>query len=266
MKSAPCPLITLLVWGVEDTDKPFGISFFKLFPGMVVLVPTDCAVWGAFEKANLCSNAASSYVTGLELTLKTKMTKWWDMTSNVNLFTSKINTGIAGQAEQDQFASWFGKLNNTFKLFKNFTMQLSGEYQSKTILPPGGSGGSSGGGGRGGGGGMFGGGGGGMFGQATSSQGYVRANYFVDGGLRYEFLKNKQASASLNVNDIFRTRRSNVHSESPFFTQDVFRRRDPQVMRINFNWRFGKFDANLFKRKNNKNQGGDGMDGVNMGQ
>lgn len=211
---------------------------------------------------NTYINAASSYVTGLELTLKTKMTKWWDMTTNVNLFTSKINTGIAGQPEQEQFASWFGKVNNTFKLFKNFTMQVSGDYQSKTILPPGGGGGG-GGGGRGGG--MFGG-GGGMFGQSSSAQGYVRANYFVDAGFRYEFMKSKQASVSLNINDIFRTRRSDIHSESPFFTQDVFRRRDPQVARLNFNWRFGKFDANLFKRKNNKNQGGDGMDGVNMGQ
>jgi|CXWL01.1.fsa_nt_gi outer membrane receptor protein involved in Fe transport len=210
---------------------------------------------------NTYINAASSYVTGLELILKTKMTKWWDMTTNMNLFTSKINTGIAGQPEQEQFASWFGKLNNTFKLFKNFTMQLSGEYQSKTILPPGGSSSSGGGGGRGG---MFG--GGGMYGQATSSQGFVRANYFVDAGFRYEFLKNRQASVSLNINDIFRSRRSDVHSESPYFTQDVFRRRDPQVVRLNFNWRFGKFDANLFKRKNNKNQGTDGMDGMNMGQ
>ncbi len=210
---------------------------------------------------NTYINAASSYVTGLEMTLKTKMTKWWDMTTNLNLFTSKINTGIAGQPEQEQFASWFTKLNNQFKLFKNFSMQVSGEYQSKTILPPGGSG-NSGGGGRGG---MFGGGGGG-FGQSSSSQGYVRANYFVDAGFRYEFLKNKQASLSLNINDIFRTRRSDVHSESLFFTQDVFRRRDPQVLRLNFNWRFGKFDPSLFKRKNNKNQGTDGMDGVNMGQ
>ncbi|HUR65375.1 MAG TPA: TonB-dependent receptor [Chitinophagaceae bacterium] len=208
---------------------------------------------------NTYINAASSYVTGLELTLKTKMTKWWDMTTNMNLFTSKINTGIAGQPEQDQFASWFGKLNNTFKLFKNFSMQLSGEYQSKTVLPPGS--GVGGGGGRGGGGGGF----GGMFGQSSSSQGYVRANYFVDAGFRYELLKNKQASLSLNINDIFRTRRSDIHSESPYFTQDVFRRRDAQIVRLNFNWRFGKFDPNLFKRKNQKNQGSDGMD-INMGQ
>ena len=124
---------------------------------------------------NTYINAASSYVTGLELTLKTKMNKWWDMTINMNLFTSKINTGIAGQPEQEQFASWFGKLNNTFKLFKNFSMQLSGEYQSKTILPPGsGVGGSGGGGGRGGGG--FG--GGGMFGQTSSSQGLCTCQLF----------------------------------------------------------------------------------------
>ena len=103
-----------------------------------------------------------------------------------------------------------------------------------------------------------------MFGQATSSQGYQRANYFVDAGFRYEFLKNKQASFSLNINDIFRTRRSDIHSESPFFVQDVFRRRDPQILRLNFNWRFGKFDPNLFKRKNNKNPDNGQGDMMNM--
>lgn len=210
---------------------------------------------------NTYINANSAYVTGLEMTLKTKMNKWWDLTSNLNLFTSKINIDLPGQPEQDQFASWFAKVNNTFKLPKNFTVQLSGNYQSKTVLPPGGSGG--GGGGRGGGGPM--GGGGGMFGQTTSSQGYVRANYWVDAAIRFEFLKTKQASISLNVSDIFRTRRSDVHSESAFFIQDAFRRRDAQILRLNFSWRFGKFDPNLFKRKNMKNQGDD-SDNMNMSQ
>ncbi len=203
-------------------------------------------------------NANSSYVTGLELVSKNKITKWWDLTTNFNLFTSKINTGIEGQPEQDQFASWFAKLNNSFKLFKNFTLQLSGEYQSKSVLPPGGSGG---GGGRGGG--MMMGGGGGMFGQASAAQGYIRANYFVDAAIRYDFLKEKRASVSLNVNDIFRTRRQDIYSESSDFVQNIFRRRDPQILRLNLSWRFGKFDTNLFKRKNSKNQE-NGMDMMNM--
>jgi len=212
---------------------------------------------GKEQLVNTYINANSSYVTGLELISKNKMSKWWDMTTNLNLFTSKININDPLQTQQDQFASWFFKLNNTFKLPKNFTIQLSGDYTSKTVLPPGGSGG---GGNRGGGpGGM------GMgFGQATTAQGYVRANYSVDAGLRFEFLKNKAASLSLNINDIFRTRRQSVYSASPYFTQDVFRRRDPQVFRLNFSWRFGKFDANLFKRKNQKNQdnGTDMMNGI----
>ncbi len=206
---------------------------------------------------NTYINADNSYVSGLELTAKIKMTAWWDMVPNINLFTSKITINDPKQPDPDQFASWFGKLNNTFKLPKNFTLQLSGEYQSKTVLPPGG-------GGRGGGGRGFGGGFGGGFGQTNASQGFIRPNYFVDMGLRYEFLKNKTASISVNWNDIFRTRRTNIFSESSSFEQNVFRRRDPQVVRINFNWRFGKFDASLFKRKNLKGEG-EGMQGVGDG-
>jgi hypothetical protein len=86
----------------------------------------------------------------------------------------------------------------------------------------------------------------------------------VDAAVRYEFLKNRTASISLNVNDIFRTRRQDIHSESAFFSQDVFRRRDPQILRLNFNWRFGKFDASLFKRKNMKSES-QGIDASQMG-
>ncbi|HEX7845259.1 MAG TPA: TonB-dependent receptor [Chitinophagaceae bacterium] len=211
--------------------------------------PTDKQVTNTYINAN------SSYVTGFEAIVKNKVTKWWDLTTNFNLFTSKINVDDPSVQEQDQFASWFAKVNNSFKLPKNFSLQLSADYQSKTILPPGGSGG-----GRGGGmgGPMFGGGG-------NTAQGFVRPVYGVDFAFRYDFLKNKQASVSLNINDIFRTRVQDVHSESPLVIQDVFRRRDPQIVRINFNWRFGKFDASLFKRKNNRQQG-EGMDGGMMGQ
>ena len=199
---------------------------------------------------NTFINANSSYVTGLELISKNKITKWWDLTSNLNLFTAKIN--ITGQTNP-QFPSYFAKLNNSFKLPKNFSFQLSGDYTSKIITSPGGS---AGGGGRGGG--MFGGGG------ATASQGYIRPNYGVDAAIRFEFLKNKTASLSLNVNDIFKTRRYNAHSASGFFVQDIYRVRDQQVFRLNFNFRFGKFDAALFKRKNTNADSNIDMGNVNQ--
>lgn len=213
-------------------------------------------ITGKDQLINTYINANSSYVTGFEATLKNNIVKWWELTTNLNIFTSKIDIDDPSIPQQDQFASWFVKINNNFKASNKLSFQLSGSYQSKTILPPGGSGG--GGGGRGGG-------PGGMFGQSTSAQGYVRPVYYVDAAIRYNFMKDNKASLSINMNDIFRTRVSDTHSESPFFIQDVFRRRDPQILRINFSWRFGKFDASLFKRKSNKNQEDqNGMDGVNM--
>jgi hypothetical protein len=62
------------------------------------------------------------------------------------------------------------------------------------------------------------------------------------------------------MNDIFRTQLSQSYSESSFFNQTNQRRRDPQVLRLNFSYRFGKFDASLFKRKNTKADQGGGMD------
>jgi outer membrane receptor protein involved in Fe transport len=201
-------------------------------------------------------NANSSYVTGIELTSRNNLTKWWEFTPNFNLYTSDVDINQKGEPDQPRLTSYFVKVNNTFKLPKNFTIQLSGDYQSKTVLPPGGSGG----GGRGFGGGMFG-------GPASASQGYVRPNYGVDVAVRFEFLKNRAAAVSLNMNDIFRTRRSDIHTESSFIIQDAFRRRDPQVLRLNFNWRFGKIDPNLFKRKNTRaDQNAGGAEGMGIGQ
>ncbi|MET0635229.1 MAG: TonB-dependent receptor [Chitinophagaceae bacterium] len=190
-------------------------------------------------------NANSSYVTGIELTSRNNLTKWWEFTPNINIYTSDVDINIPGEPDQAKLTSYFAKINNTFKLPNNISLQLSGDYQSKTVLPPGGSNSRGGGGG-------FGGGMGG--GQASASQGYIRPNYGIDAAIRYEFLKNKVASVSLNVNDIFKTRRSDIHSESALFIQDSYRIRDQRVFRLNFNWRFGKFDPSLFKRKNLKGE------------
>ena len=189
-------------------------------------------------------NANTSYTYGLELINKTKVNSWWDITANLNLFHATIKAGtITNGVSSDQF-SWFGKINNSFKLPKNYSIQLSGDYQAKTILPPS----SSGGGNRGGG--MMGGG----FGQSSGAQGYTRPNYGVDFAIKKEFLKNNAASLTLQFSDVLRTKKYSSHSESTDFVQDVERRRDPQMVRLNFNWRFGKFDISLFKRKNIKGE------------
>lgn len=200
---------------------------------------------------NTYINANSSQSYGTELTTQIFPAKWWDFTTNVNIYNSKINTGDVAIASQSSLWSWFGKFNSNFKLPASFTMQFTATYQSKTNLTPGGSsfgGGPSG--ARGGSGGGPGGGGG--FGQAQSaSQGYINAYYGFDLAVKKNFLKDNAASVTLSITDILRTRSIDQYSESPYFVQDYNRLRDPQMVRLTFAYRFGKIDANLFKRKNN---------------
>jgi len=198
-------------------------------------------------------NANTAVVYGLELSNKTAITKWWDINLSFNLFKSAITATIPGQNVNNDLTSWFSKMNNTFKLPKGYSFQFSGQYQAKTILPPGGS--SAGGGGRGFGGGGFG-------GPQSTAQGYNFPSYDFDMALKKDWtLKGgKTASLSLSVNDVFKTRVNKTYSESQYFIQNVSRIRDQQIFRLNFSYRFGKFDVNLLKRKNNKSEDGGGMD------
>jgi ferric enterobactin receptor len=199
---------------------------------------------------NTYINANSSYAAGAELTSTNYLTKWWDISTNVNIYNSKINTDNINGTSQDALWSWFGKFNSNFKLPAKFTMQLTTIYQSKSNLPA-----NTGGGGMGGPPG---------FGQAQSaSQGYIKAYWGMDIAIKKTFLKNDVASVSLSVNDIFKTRYTNQFSQSEYFIQNYNRIRDPQMFRLNFSYRFGKMDVNLFKRKNMNSSGTqDAMQGM----
>ena len=209
-------------------------------------------------------NASDAYASGLELVFRNNWTKWWDMNFSTNVYYSKIEGDADKQQIENERTSWSAKINNTFKLGKGWSIQLSGDYISKSALPVSTSNsGAGGGGGRGGGGG-----GGFMMAAPSSVQGYINSNYGADLGLRKEFqIKKNTATISVNWNDIFRTRRYFAFSESENFSQTDWRRRDPQIVRLNFSYRFGKFDVGLFKRKNMKGESEGMQNGMQgMGQ
>jgi hypothetical protein len=190
-------------------------------------------------------NASSSEAYGLEITSMNKIAPWWSLTENINLYNSKINgSNLTGLNSSTGKVSWFGKINSTFTLPANFTIQINGDYTSKTILPPG----RSGGGGRGWGGANL-----------ANANGYALPVWGFDAAIKKDFLKDKSLSVSVSMNDIFSTRVTRIHSVSTSAknissTQDMWRQRDPQQVRVNLSWRFGKMDVSLFKRKNMNQQ------------
>ncbi len=195
---------------------------------------------------NTYMNANSSYSYGAEFTSVNNFTKWWNLTTNINVYQSKINTSnIPNSVSQDAILSWFGKLNNEFKLNHNFTIQLSGNYQSKTNLPVSQNQGQMG--------------PPGMQAQ-SSSQGYIKPFWSVDVAVRKTFLKNQAAAVSLGMSDIFRTASNEQISMSPgIFYQDYYRLNNPQLVRLTLSYRFGKMDVNIFKRQVKSNAAQDAI-------
>ncbi len=179
-------------------------------------------------------NANSSQAYGAEATLKSNIFKVIDLTTNVNVYQSNVDaTNVQAGLEIDQF-SWFVKENIQVKLPAGFSLQVSGEYRSRASFTPDSGNRMP-----------------WQAGPTNTAQGYSLENWFVDAALRKEVL-NKKGTITLNVNDIFKTRRNGTYTESAFFTQELYRYRDPQIFRLNFSYRFGKMDTSLFKRKNMK--------------
>ncbi len=178
------------------------------------------------------ANSNSSQAYGAEATMKNSLFNMLDLTTNVNVYQSNVDaTNVEPGLKIDQL-SWFVKEMVQLKLPKGFTFQLSGEYRSRASFTPDSGNRMP-----------------WMPGPTNTAQGYTLENWFVDASIRKEVL-NKKGTITLNVNDIFKTRRSGAYTESDFFIQEQYRYRDAQIFRLNFSYRFGKMDASLFKRKN----------------
>ena len=190
---------------------------------------------GATTLINTFRNANSGNSLGAELTTQNTLTKWWDLMANINFYHSEINANNESGLSQLALWSWFGKANSTFRLPSGFSLQVSGIYQSKTNLPVNTNGNQPG------------------HPNMTSqnaSQGYIRSFYEVDLGLKKTLLANK-ITLALSINDIFKSRIQDQYSYSEYFVQDNRRIRNPQLVRFNITYNFGKIDDSLFHRKNN---------------
>lgn len=193
------------------------------------------------------ANFGASDRYGLELTAQMQPKKWWTILANVNGYNASITTDSA-LTSGNTYLSGFAKLNNTFNLPSRFTVQLSGSYQSRTNLLPDNNQGGHGGGGFGGSG-------------SATAQGYLDHNWFVDLSIRKAWGPKDAMSLTLSCNDLFGTRRFIQHTENAFFVQDYDRITNPHTFRLNFSWRFGQSDSDLFRRKATRSGGGEDMSG-----
>ncbi|MFN0213715.1 MAG: TonB-dependent receptor domain-containing protein [Saprospiraceae bacterium] len=210
----------------------------------------DPAIYRDTVIVSTYQNANSSQAYGMEFTLKNNFWKVLELTTNLNFYNSKVDANNVQDGLENQQFTYFIKENISLKLPKSFTVQFNGSYQSRTAFDTGGGGG---GGGRGHGGGNP------WSGPTSTAQGYTIPVWYVDFSVRKDLWK-RTGSITLSVQDIFRSRRTGSYTESDYFNQETWRRRDPQLVRVNFSYRFGKFDVSLFRRKNTRMET-EGMEG-----
>jgi uncharacterized protein (UPF0212 family) len=158
-------------------------------------------------------NGDNSNRYGVDNTLKFGFGKNVDLTTNFNVFYYSIDLLQNGVTFKNSNVAWTGKVNFNIKLPKDFSIQLTGNYESK--LP--------------------------------SLQGERLAFAFGDFAIKKAF--NRLTSMTLAINDITNTRQQISFLRTTDIITENLRRRDVRNIRLSFQMAFGKMDASIFKKR-----------------
>ncbi len=168
-------------------------------------------------------NSSKSY--GVELISKNDLTKWWNITTSLNVFETKIDGNNVQADLQNNNFSYMLKFLSNMRVLKNMDIQLTANYMGPT----------------------------------ATAQGEAEGMFTIDIGAKKEIFKN--ATLSLNVNDLTNSRRMKMKASDSNFTQTMERRRESRVATITFTYRFGKMSDSGKKSKQDKSNNGGGFDG-----
>ena len=178
---------------------------------------------------NTFINAQFTNRMGAEFTLNQNIGNF-ELIPNINLQYRKVKAVVGDLNLSNQGFNWESKLIFNYKFaassgfFKDLTTQLTAEYESREVIP----------------------------------QGRNKEQFDTDFAIKKQFLKNRAASITLAVNDIFNTDRWGQIYDTENFYQDSYRRWRVRNFRVTFSYRFGKRDFNMFNQRQGRPEGGGG--------
>jgi iron complex outermembrane recepter protein len=184
---------------------------------------------------NTTINGKNSIRYGMEHTIKYTFFKKLDVTLNVNAFYIYIKGFVVAtepEVKREGY-TYNTKAILSYKFPKQLTLQINGNYEAPRIL----------------------------------LLGTTQPIYSMDVSLNKMFGTKWIVNATLS--DAFNTRRMGTRYDTPYYLQDLSRRRENRYVRISVTHLFGKMDASIFKRakqmKGNDNQQGS-QDGLDFGK
>jgi len=184
---------------------------------------------GSVVLINTFQNGKNSYRYGMENTLKFTVFKNLDVTANLNYFYTEVSWNPSPTTSQTNSGySYNAKGILLYKFPKNISLQLNGNYEAPRILP----------------------------------QGTTQPQYSMDATLSYNW--KFKWMFNLLLNDCFNTKRMGTYYDTPYYIQDMSRRRETRYLRFSVTYLFGKMDVSIFKRAKQQ-KGGDNSQMEGMG-
>lgn len=173
------------------------------------------------------ANTTNSY--GAEFTLQYKAGDNFEITPTINMQYRTVNAKVNNLNLTNKGFNWQAKLMSSYKIqtaqpsmFNNLSFQFIADYESPSVIP----------------------------------QGKRLAQFDVDMAIKKEFLKNKKASLTFAINDLFNSSRWGTIYDTPQFYQDAYRRWNVRNFRLSFSYKFGDSKFTLMKG-GNKHEGND---------
>jgi outer membrane receptor protein involved in Fe transport len=184
---------------------------------------------------NTTINGKNAVRYGMEHTVKYTFFKSLDATLNLNAFYIYMR-GLIVPTEPEVTAKGYAynaKASLSYRFPKSLTLQVNGNYESPRIL----------------------------------LLGATIPVYSMDVSVNKMFGTKWVITATLS--DAFNSRRMGAHYETPYYIQDLSRRRETRYVRLSVTYIFGKMDASIFKKakqlRNTDTQQGN-QDGLDFGR
>ena len=174
-------------------------------------------------------NVARSTSSGVEVTVKNKIGRRLDLTTNANAYYYKLNGfsyDIDGQTvtgEANHNFTWNARMTASVILPYDISLQTTGRYNARQVI----------------------------------TQGYRKAGYMMDLGVRKNFF-NKLFTLSLNCRDLLNSRRWETVTSSDTFYRHQINKRGGRNLIATLTWNFG--NTNSKRRPQRDDQGNDDFD------
>lgn len=170
---------------------------------------------------NTWANTKNSFSYGWDNSLKLTLIKSLDIMLSADVNYVKV-TSADGLTQNSGF-NWSGKAGITYRLPKDFTIQLNADYRGPRVI----------------------------------LQGSGLERYSFDVSIS-KSIKRKW-KFNLILNDAFNTHRWGAIYDTPFYYQESSRRRESRFLRFTVTYNFGEQET-LFKKRSQKRTGGGGDD------